>query len=170
MGIISSIVGISGAKKQKKIAKRQARAAEAQAAAEREKQRIEQVRANLQVRQEKQKQLRQQRLRRAQILATAANSGATGSSSVQGALGSIGTQVGANLGQINVQQGFSEAISEQNEASAFQASEINRLQGKANVQAAKTQVFQSIGNLGQSVFDRAGGFTTVFGGNNFGGG
>ena len=154
MGIISAVGGFTTAKKQKKIAKRQARAAEQQAAAQREQQRIEQVRANLQVRQDKQKQFREQRIRRAQILSQAINAGAEGSSSVQSALGGIGTQFGANIGSINVQQGFGEAISQQSEAAAAAGSEINRQQGKAAVAAAKGQVFQAIGGLGESIFQR----------------
>jgi len=76
MGLISAIGGIITAGKQKKIAKRQARAAEAQAEALREKQRIEQVRADVSARKERRQQLREARLRRAQVLATAANAGA----------------------------------------------------------------------------------------------
>lgn len=154
MGIISAVGGLITAGKQKKIAKRQARAAERQAEAQREQQRIEQVRANLQVRQDRQTQFREARVRRAQILSQAVNSGAAGASSVQTALGGINTQFGANIGRINTAQGFAGAISEQQEASATQASEINRLQGKSAVVAAQGQLFNAIGGLGESIFKR----------------
>lgn len=167
MGVISAITGIGAAKKLKKIDKHQARAAEAQAAAERERQRIEQVRADVAARKERRQQLREARLRRSQVLAAAANAGAIGSSTVGGALGSLGSQFGANIGSINEAQGFGQAISTQNEIIGNQQSEINRLEGKSQQIAAKQQIFQSIGNLGQSIFDRAGGFTTLGGGNIF---
>lgn len=157
MGILSAVAGLSGAKKQKKIAKRQARAAAAQAAAQKEQQRIEQVRANVEVRKERQKQVREARIRRGQILSNAINAGiGVGSSSAANALGGINTQFGANQGSINVQQGFGAAIGDQQEAAADQATEINRLQGKSAAQAAKTQVFQAIGGLGDSIFNRFG--------------
>jgi hypothetical protein len=154
--IFSAITGISAAKKQKNIAKRQAAAAEAQAAAEKEQQRIAQVRANLETRKEKQNQLREARIRRAQILTGAIESGAAGSSAAQSAVAGIGTQFGANIGRINVAQGFGEATSQQREEAATQATEINRLQGKSNVIAAQQAVFENIGSLGDSLFTRFG--------------
>lgn len=167
MGVISAITGIPAAKKQKKIANRQARAAEAQAAAERERQRIEQVRADRAVTLERRQQLRETRLRRAQVLSAAANAGALGASTTGGALGSLGTQFGTNIGRINEAQGFGQAISTQNEIAGAQQSEINRLEGKSRQIQAKQGVFNAIGGLGQSIFDRAGGFTTLGGGNIF---
>jgi len=167
MGVLSAITNISASKKQKKIAKRQAAAAEKQAAAEQERQRIEQVRADVGARKERRQQLRELRLRRAAALSSAANAGATGSSAVAGALGSLGSQFGQNIGQINEAQGFGQAISTQNEIAGQQQSEIARLEGKSRQIQAKQQVFQSIGDLGQSVFDRAGGFTSLGGGNIF---
>ena len=156
MGIITGLAGLGAAKKQKKIAKRQARAAAAQAEAQKEQQRIEQVRANLQVRKDKQKQFREARIRRGQILAGAIASGTESSSAAQSALGGIGTQFGANIGQINVQQGFGEAISQQQEAAVDQATEINRLQGKSNVIAAKQKIFEAGAELGSSIFSTFG--------------
>lgn len=167
MGIISAVAGVVGASKQKKIAKRQARAAEAQAAAERERQRIEQVRADVSARKERQQQLREARIRRAQILSASANAGALGASTTTGAVGGINTQFGFNIGQINEAQGFGQAISTQNELAAEQQTEINRLEGKSQIVQAQTQLFQSIGNLGENIFQRAGGFTSLAGGNIF---
>lgn len=169
MGIISAIGGLITPGKQKKIAKRQVRAAEAQAAALKERQRVEQVRANVEARRERREQLREARLRRAQVLSAAANAGALGASTVESGLGGIQTQFGANIGRINVAQGFGQAISTQNEIAAAQQSEINRLEGRSNVVAAQGQIFNSIGQLGQSIFNTAGGFTSIFGGNTFGG-
>lgn len=167
MGIVSAITGISAAKKQKKIAKRQAAAEQERAKAEAERQRIEQVRADVAARKERREQLREARIRRSQVLSAAANAGAIGSSTTQGALGSLGSQFGANIGAINEAQGFGQAISTQNEAAAAQQTEINRLEGKSRQVQAQQSLFESIGDLGQSVFDRGGGFTTLFKGNIF---
>lgn len=153
--------------KQKKLQKRQARAAQAQAEAERERQRIEQVRADVAAKKERRQQLRELRLRRAQVLASAALSGGLGSSTTEGALGSLGSQFGSNIGAIGEAQGFGQAISTQNQAAADQATEINRLQGKVIASQGRQGMFQSIGNLASSTFDRAGGFTTLSGGNIF---
>jgi hypothetical protein len=169
MGIISAIGGFSAAKKQKKAAKRAARAEQARVKAEQEKQRIEQVRANVATRKERLKSLREARIRRAQIIQAGINAGAEGSSTVEGAIGGIGTQFGAAQGQINVAQGFGEAISQQNEASAAASGEISRQQGKIAVSQAKQQVFKAAGDLAQGIFERGGGFTSMFGGGSFGG-
>lgn len=154
MGIVSAVTGLIGAGKQKKLAKRQARAAEAQAAAQREQQRIEQVRANVSVREQRQNQLREARVRRAQILSTGLLSGAEGATTLQNSLGTLNTQFGANIGRINVAQGFGQAIGEQSQESANQASEINRLEGKKAVVQANTQFINAIGGLGESIFKR----------------
>lgn len=167
MGIISAVAGIVGASKQKKIAKRQARAAEAAAAAQKERERIESVRASVSAQKERRQQLREARLRRAQVLATAANSGALGASTVSSALGGINTQFGANIGAINEAQGFGQAIGTQNEIAADQQTEINRLEGKSRVVDANTQLFKTVGGLAENIFQRAGGFTSLGGGNIF---
>lgn len=167
MGIVSAVTGISAAKKQKKIAKRQAAAEAERAKAEAERQRIEQVRADVAARKERREQLREARLRRSQVLSQAALSGALSSSATEGALGSLGSQFGANIGAISEAQGFGQAISRQNELAAAQQTEINRLEGKSRQVAAQQDLFKSIGNLGQSIFDRAGGFPSLGGGNIF---
>lgn len=166
MGITSLVGGIITGKKKKKAAKRQARAEQARVAAEREQQRISQVRADVETRRERSQQLREARIRRAQIIQGAVSSGAgLGGSTAQGAIGGINTQFGANQGRLNQALTFSGAISEQSELAAGASSEIARQQGKINVANAQNEVFQAIGGLEKSVFDRAGGFTSLFGGN-----
>lgn len=166
MGITSLVGGLVTAKKQKKAARRAAAAEQQRVAAEKESQRIQQVRANVEVRRERQQQLREQRIRRASILAASVNAGAgAGTTTTEGALGGLNTQFGANIGRINVAQGFGEAISEQSEKGAAAAGEVSRQQGKSQIAAAQGQIFQAIGGFEQSIFERAGGFTSLFGGN-----
>ncbi len=165
MGITSLIGGIITSGKKKKAAKRAARAEQSRIAAEREKQRIEQLRANVQVRKERQKTRREARLRKAQVLQAGINAGGGfQGSTLQGALGGIGTQFSANIGAINEAQGFSGETSRQNEAAAAAQSEIAKQQGKIAVADAQNQLFQSIGGLEQSVFSTFGGSTSIFSG------
>ena len=137
---------------QKAAAKKQAKAAKESA-------RIQQVRADVAARRARKKQLRATRLRRAQIIQQGINSGAgLDSSTTVSAAGGVNTQFGANIGAINESQGFARQI-------GTQESEINRQSGKIAQSQANNQIVQSIGNVGSSIFDRSGGFTTIFGGN-----
>lgn len=155
MGFTSLIGGIITGGKKKKAAKRAARAERARVAAEKERQRIEQVRANLEVRRERQKQLREARIKKAQIISSGVLAGVGfGTSTIQGAAGSIASQFGANIGNLSQRQSFSTAITEQNFASADASGEIARQQGKITAADAQNQIFQSIGGLEQSLFQK----------------
>ena len=158
MGITSLIGGLINAGKQKKAAKRSARAEQQRIKAEREKQRISQLRADVQVRKERQKTFREARLRRAQVLQAGVNAGAGfQGSTLQGALGGISSNLGASVGALNEAQGFSQDISTQNEKAADAQSEIARQKGKSDVANANNQLFQAIGGFEQSIFSAAGG-------------
>jgi len=151
---------LSAAKKQKKARRRQI-------AAQKEAQRIAQLRSDVAARKERQKQLRETRIRKAQILSTTTLAGGGGSSGQAGALGSIGTQFGANIGRINEAQGFSSAISEQNEEAAKQQGVIANSQAKQQTVQAITGAIGSAANSAGNIFDRFGGETSIFGGNTF---
>lgn len=126
---------------QKKAAKEQKKAQEAEKRASS----VEAARARME-------QIREARIRAARIKAQAGAEG-TGmvSSGIAGALSSIGSQTGANIGAINVQQGFA------NEATAA-------LQRAASAQS-KAATWQQIGQVSGSIFSDLGGFTSIFGGN-----
>lgn len=96
--------------------------------------------------------MREARIKRAQILSSAGVLG-VGGSGVQGSVSSIGSQLGANIGYMNVQEGF-----------AQQASQANIQASKAMSSAA---TWQAIGGVSQNIFQSQGGFTTIFGGNTF---
>lgn len=130
---------------QSQAANRQADAQRAASAAQGRSANVEAQRARIQ-------QVREARLRRAQVVSAAEGSGlGTGTSGVGGAVGSIASQMGSNIGTINQQQTFAEETSVALQKSA-----------DAGVEA---QQWQMIGNFSQSIFTQQGGMTTIFGGN-----
>jgi len=151
---------------QAKAAKKSANAQRRGQEAAREAERIQQVQANVEVRKDKQKQLREARLRKAQILQGNINAGAgLGTSTTVGALGGINSQFGANIGSINQRQGFSQQLGVQTQRQSSAQSDINKQQGKITQSQAQTGISNSIGGLANNIFDRSGGFTSIFGGN-----
>lgn len=97
-------------------------------------------------------QIREARLREARVRAQAGAGGmGQASSGVAGSIASIGSQLGANIGAINVQEGFAEAASAS-------------MQSAANAQVKQAQ-WQAVGQTGQSIFTQRGGWTSIFGGN-----
>jgi len=118
--------------------KAQGKAADAQ----RESQQAQQRSASANAQRERIKAMREARIRAAQIEASA---GAAGmgqlSSGVAGSIASIGSQAGANIGQINVQEGFAEEASLAN-------------QRAANAMADAAQ-WQAIGGIATNIFNQA---------------
>jgi hypothetical protein len=136
--VISAGMSMSAQKKQASAQKNAAAAQARQANLEAQRARIAQV--------------REARIRRANVIQSGTNSGlGAGSSGLGGAVGSISSQESNNLGNIGVAQDFASIIG-------------SNMQTAAN-QQAKAQTWQSIGGASKSIFDNAGGFTTIFGGN-----
>ena len=97
-------------------------------------------------------QVREARIRKGQVISAGTSGGlGMGTSGLGGAVGSIASQMGENIGKINQQQTFA-----QDTGAALQES--------AN-QQVKAQKWQQIGAFSQSIFQQAGGFTTIFRGN-----
>lgn len=105
---------------------------------------------------ERRQQIREQRIKRGQILQAAENTGTEGGSGEAGALGSISTQLGTNLGtnQAGYQRGQRISMFNQNAANFM---------GDARSAASRGQMFSSLGQLGQQAFSAAGGFKTLMG-------
>lgn len=133
-------------------ANKQAKATKQAAAAQREATAAQGRSASVEAQRARIAQVREARIRRAQVLSAGTNAGlGAGTSGIGGAVGSISTQMAENIGTIGQQETFAQ------ETSAA-------LQRSADYQL-KAQKWQTIGNFSQSIFNKAGGFTTIFGGN-----
>lgn len=123
-------------------ASQQADAAEEQAQAQRESTAAQQKMSSANAARERLKAIREARMR-AGAIAGDAGAGGVGqaSSGVAGSIASIGSQAGANIGAINVQEGFAEIASQAN-------------QRAADAQADAAQ-WQAIGSIGTTIFNQA---------------
>lgn len=92
--------------------------------------------------------IREARIKRAAILAQAEATGAGVSSGAQGGVSSIESQLASNVGNINVQTGFSQYAT-------------NRL-GAASASETQASIFQAYAGIGMSAFQASGGFDTIF--------
>ena len=173
MSAITSIVsGFSAAG----AAKKQAKALRAKEAADKEANRVDKKRNALKTQRTKIQALREARIKRAQIIQGTANAGAkmSGTSSATGATGSITSQYGQNIGQLNQFVGFGDRLSALSQQSADALSKYNRIGAK---HAAFAGMMSGIGSFGDAVGSlamggmgatgakAAGGFNTVRGGN-----
>lgn len=123
---------------QKSAAKEQKKAQEAQSRA-----------ASVQASRDRTKAIREARIRAAQIQAQAGAAGIGQSTSgLAGSVASIGSQTGANIGAINVQQGFAEKTSD-------------ALQAAANAEV-KAAGWQAVSKVSNSIFEAQGGWKSVF--------
>lgn len=113
-------------------------------AAEKQDELLEQKQAlnNAQQREDRRRQVREARIRRAQIEQSSVNSGVGGSSGEGGAVSTISSNLGANLGTIgsNVRAG---------EEMSAKAQEVSNI-------ANRIQTTQAIGGLASSIFNVAG--------------
>ncbi|AXH71980.1 MAG: hypothetical protein [Podoviridae sp. ctbj_2] len=103
---------------------------------------------------ERRTQVREQRIKRAQILQAAENTGTSGSSGEGGALGSLSTQLSANLG--TNEAGFQRG----QRISMFNQRAANYL-GDAQVSQGRGQMYSQIGQLGSAMFSAAGGMKSI---------
>lgn len=142
------IGGLLTKKKKKKLQGQLNEEYRISAKAQQEAQRIEQLRANYGSKQEKIAQLREGRIRRAQVIAGAVNAGAGYSTVAAQGAASAGTSAFANLGNLNVLEGYSEAISKKNE-------EFMKSQGQQQLLGAKLQTQEQKSQFFGDIFDSA---------------
>lgn len=102
-------------------------------------------------RRERIKAVREARIKRAMVEAAGANTGVSNSSGVVGGTSSISSQLASNLSYMNTQQDYANKMSGYN-------------QDIANTRVA-SNLFGTVGGIGNQVFQDAGGWTTIFGGN-----
>lgn len=133
-----------------------ASAQQQQASAQREATAVQQRSANVQSQKERVRQLREARVARARVLSSAVNMGVgTASTGVSGAVSSISSQYGENVGAVNVAQTFAEKTSQaQQRAADFGVA----AQGKM-MEAAQ---WQQLSGLGFQAFGAVGGFDKIF--------
>lgn len=130
--VVGAVVGVAGLAMS-------ISSANAQADAAKKAQRAQSRAASAQAQQERIKQIREARIRRGQMMAGAAGQGAgLASSGVAGGSSSISSQMGNNIGNINVQEGFAQIASRYNQQAADAG--------------AKMQQWQGISSLGMSMF------------------
>lgn len=133
-------------------ANKTAAAAKQSAAAQREATAAQSRSASVEAQKARISQIREARIRRAQVLSSGTNTGlGSGTSGIGGAVGSISTQMAENIGTIGQQQTFAQQTT-------------NALQ-LATDKGLEAQKWQMIGQASKTIFDNAGGFTTIFGGN-----
>lgn len=114
---------------------------------EREAQRVGQVRANVQMSQERIAGAREARIRRAEIVSAANNAGAGTSTASQYGAGSIYTQFVSSLGQQNIFAGFAQELSRLQEESSNNQSDIISSQGRQTALNASLAKQQEKANL-----------------------
>lgn len=145
------IGGLITKKKRKKLQGQLNQEYRISAAAQKEAQRIEQLRANYGSAQEKLAQLREGRIRRAQVIAGAVNAGAGNSTVASQGAASAQTSAFANLGNLNVLEGYSEAISKKNEEFMASQGQQQLLGAKIQTQDQKAQFYGDIFDAGLAV-------------------
>ena len=145
------IGGLLTKKKKKKLQGQINQEYRISARAQQESQRIEQLRANYGSKQEKIQQLREGRIRRAAVIAGAVNAGAGYSTVAAQGAASAQTSAFANLGNLNVLEGYSEAISKKNEEFMKSQGQQQLLGAKLQTQDQKAQFYGDIFDTGLSV-------------------
>ena len=100
--------------------------------------------------------IRQARIQQGQIGGSMGGTlGAGGTSGYIGSVGSLGTQASANIGNINVAEGYGNMIS----ASNLQAANFG---SKANTAGSKGTAWQNVGTLGGNIFAQAPQIANIF--------
>jgi len=157
---IGAIVSGASQAKQYRESKKAASAAKRQAEIERQAELTKARYSNVQAQKARIQQVREARIRRAQVTAATGGEGLgfAGTSSFQGSIGSITSQENANITATNADQTLGNSISAFNIASGEAQSDILEA-------GARAQQWQTIGNIGTSIFNAGGGFTTIFDGN-----
>lgn len=142
----------------------QAIAQQQQASAQREAATTQQRAANVQTQQEKVRQLREARIARARVLSSAVSMGiGTASTGVSGAVSSISSQYGENIGRINVAQTFAEKTAEAQQRAADFSSQAATFGASAQGHMAEAAQWQQLSQIGFQAAGATGGWGNIFG-------
>jgi hypothetical protein len=143
--LVVSIIGLGVSYEQGQQA---ASSAEEQSRANERARQASERAANVRAQQERIKTQREARIARAQLVSGATSAGAgVGTSALSGGKGSISSQLGANIGSINVAQDFASQASTANQQAATAGAESTRHQAIASQ-------WQMISNTGFSIFQQ----------------
>jgi len=159
---IATVVGagmsVAGFLGQQDAREEQQEASERMASERRTQYANEQKRAEIQNVRAARQQIRQQRMAAASIIGRGATTGTLGSSGVAGGVASTGSQMAGNLGYMS-------DIADVNTAQGESSQRFASAEQQAGQAAGDYQMFGAIGSLGGTIFERSGGWTSVFGGN-----
>lgn len=158
--VVGAVIGVASLAQQRKAQKAAEKAAKQKAANQQGVVEVKKQQNDVSARQDRIKQAREARIRRARIIAATGNEGLgfNGTSGSVGGTSSVSSQAANNIGNINQDVGFANRISVFNQGAAD-------AQGSYNSAQASNAQWQSIGNVGSSIFEAGGGWQTIFGGN-----
>lgn len=144
---------------QKKEAKRANQLAEQSANEQQKANAVQSAQNAAQAAQEQRQQIREERVRRAQILQGAENAGTSGGSGAMGATGALSTNLTSNVGMNRSAINAGQMITGFNQSSANYSLQAQR----ANSKGAQ---WGQIGSIGMSLFNAAGGASSLAAGYN----
>lgn len=169
--VVSSVVGVIGGPigtaasmaltgysflKQSRAADKAAKASRAAAEQQRKQEETKERYSQVQAQRQRVEQQRQARIRSGQILASMGSSGLgmTGTAPFIGATSSVATQLGRNIQDINMSQGYGQAISQSNQAIAASQQQAVEAQAQGaqwqSVQSLASNIGGSFGNIFQT--------------------
>lgn len=140
---------------QRKYASQQAKFESQRAEAARKAEESRARQSEVQARQARLAAIREQRIRTGQIVAAtgSAGLGMAGTSGFTGAVGSLSTQAAANIGQINVAQGFAAEQSAYNQQAATAASKGALAGAQAQGWSNMFTLASNMGGVGKNLFN-----------------
>lgn len=154
--IVGAVVQGIGFLNQQDARDEQRQANERMAAERRTQYENEQKRAEIQNVRQVRQQIRQQRLAAASIIGRGATTGTLSSSGVAGGVASTGSQLAGNMSYMS-------DIADVNTAQAASSQRFASAELQAGQAAGDYQMWGAVGNMGGTIFDKAGGWGTVFG-------
>lgn len=175
VAIAAAVVGaastVYSAQQTKKAGKVAAEGARQQAEQQRLSSEAQGRQASVEAQRERIKQAREARIARGRVIASTEGTGIDSSSSgAAGAVGSVFSQAGYNVGNINQAQTFAQEASAANQAFADIGANTAATVAKYQSNAATGQ---AVGSIASSIFSTQGGFGSIFkgaGGGNLPGG
>lgn len=153
---VGAIVQAVGFFEQQDAREQQQQAQESMAAERRTQYANEQKRAEIQNVRQIRQQIRQQRAAAASIIGRGATTGTLGSSGVQGGVSSTGSQLAGNVSYMSDIADVNTAQAESSQR--FASAELSMGQATGDY-----QMWGAVGSLGGTIFEKAGGYGTVFG-------